>query len=76
MKASIYETLAVLLALCGALAFGYVNFPLLNPVQSRLIFGEEHAILGPYLFGSLAYLSILFTAWYFNAKAIRLKHEK
>ncbi len=72
----IYEIMATVLALGGAVALGIVYFPILNPVQFRLTFGQESAPLSRYFFGIPASLLILGAAWYFNRKATRLKREE
>jgi len=77
MKASSkYESIATVLALVGAVALVAVYYPILNPEQFSLDFGQDSAPLSRYIIGTPLSLVILVAAWRFNRKAMRLNREE
>ncbi len=82
MKLSIVEFLACVFALGGALAVGFVLFPLLNPIQYRVailggnVRGNELASLFHYLISVPVAVVLLWSAFRFNREAARIKLEE
>jgi lysylphosphatidylglycerol synthetase-like protein (DUF2156 family) len=73
---STYESIAASLAVVGAIALVTVYYPILNPVQFSLDFGQDNASLSRYFIGTPVSLLILTIAWHFNSNARKLKKEE
>jgi hypothetical protein len=73
-RSSVYESIASLLALLGAVLFGFGLCPVLNPIQFRMNLGP--AFLPAMIFCLPASLMLMWIAFRLSRQAQRLKESE
>ena len=74
-KAILYEVLAAIMMIVGAVCFVYVYIPIINPELYAMSTDRETAPIMRYIVGTPVALLILMGAWYCKRKAQKLKLE-
>jgi len=74
-KTMLFEILAVVLAMTGAILLVLTYYPIINPIQYRIDSHGETVQATRLLVGTAISLMILSGAWYFNRKTRKLKSD-